>query len=124
MAIKSEAKSPQLIFQEVADMKSALEAKRIAAIEDLLQQRSEINNHLAALGYDGNLPAATASNGGGTGAIGSSKTKATKGKKASKTAGERYCPICDVTGHDARSHRSQGKRKRPFSKAELDSMTA
>lgn len=29
------------------------------------------------------------------------------------------CQICKITGHDARSHRGQGDKKRPFTKEEL-----
>ena len=29
------------------------------------------------------------------------------------------CPICNITGHDARAHRSQGKTKKPFTPEEL-----
>jgi hypothetical protein len=29
------------------------------------------------------------------------------------------CPICEIPGHDARAHRSQGEKKKPFTKEEL-----
>lgn len=32
---------------------------------------------------------------------------------------EKPCPICNIKGHDARAHRSQGKNKKPFTKEEL-----
>lgn len=46
-------------------------------------------------------------------------------KAKAKSAGGMVCPICTVdpenpvTGHDGRAHKSQGKRKRPFTAAEL-----
>ena len=46
-------------------------------------------------------------------------------KARSKSAREKFCPICTtdpenpVLGHDGRAHRSQGKRKKPFTKEQL-----
>ncbi len=34
-------------------------------------------------------------------------------------ASRKRCPVCDIGGHDARTHRGQGKNKRKFTAAEL-----
>lgn len=47
------------------------------------------------------------------------KKGAKKGKKAKKSAAHRYCPICEVSGHDGRAHRYQGGKKKVFSQEEL-----
>ena len=124
---KRESKSPQSVYQEVADLKATFELTRQEAIAELLEQRAEIDKHLAALDYDtaADKPAAkkiTAE----PAAAPVKATKAKKGKKGkrSKPAAERYCPICEVSGHDGRAHKSQGAKKKPFTADELAAIAA
>ncbi len=49
----------------------------------------------------------------------------TRAKRSSSSGASRHqdpnkkCPICEIPGHDARAHRSQGEKKKPFTKEEL-----
>lgn len=77
-----------------------LEELKQKAINELLEQRRGIDEKLSKLGYQ--------------------EQPATKKRAAStKDASERFCNICQVSGHDARAHRSQGDNKRPFTAEEL-----
>jgi hypothetical protein len=108
-------------------LKHDYESRREAAIQELLQKRTEIEkqfnadlaeieSHLTELGYTREpewVP------------VPASKVQPfRKAKAKSKSAGERSCPICTidpekpVVGHDGRKHKGQ-KRKRPFTAAEL-----
>ena len=125
---KRESKSPQSVYQEVADLKAAFELTRQEAISELLQQRAEIDKHLAALDYNpaADKPAAKKT----TAEPAAAPVKATKGKKGAKkgkkvkSAADRFCPICEVSGHDGRAHKSQGAKKKPFTADELAAMAA
>ena len=123
---KRESKSPQSVYQEVADLKAAFELTRHEAISELLQQRAEIDQHLAALDYNPAADKSTVKVSAEPVAKSVKVTKAKKGKKGkkSKPAAERYCPICEVSGHDGRAHKSQGAKKKPFTQEELDSIAA
>jgi hypothetical protein len=108
-------------------LKHDYESRREAAIQELLAKRTaiekqfnadlaEIEKHLTELGYTREpewVP------------VPASKVQPfRKAKAKSKSAGERFCPICTVDpekpvlGHDGRRHKMQ-KRKRPFTAAEL-----
>jgi len=121
------AARPSLVA-EVLELKRSWEAKKDAAIQELLAKRTaiekqfnenlaEIESHLTELGYTREpewvpVPA-------------SRVQPVRKLKSKSQSATGRFCPICTidpekpVTGHDGRAHRSQGKRKKPFTTAEL-----
>jgi hypothetical protein len=109
---------------DVLKLKHDYESKREAAIAELLKRRTaiekafnenlaEIEHQLEELGYVREpewvpVPASKVE-----------PFRKPKAKAKSKSAGERFCPICNTTGsHDGRAHKSQ-KRKRPFSAAEL-----
>ena len=121
------AARPSLVA-EVLELKRSWESKKEAAIQELLAKRTaiekqfnenlaEIESHLTELGYTREpewvpVPA-------------SRVQPVRKLKSKSQSATGRFCPICTidpekpVTGHDGRAHRSQGKRKKPFTTAEL-----
>ncbi len=129
MTPKVEVKTALAVFQEVADLQEALDVMKEAAINDLLVKRAEIDQHLAALGFDGTVKAPAAPKVRTSTEVPASTRQKTKGKKTkkgkrtSKPREERYCPICMDFGHDGRAHKSQGVKK-AFTKAELAAMAA
>lgn len=110
-------------------MQAALDVMKEAAINDLLVKRAEIDQHLAALGFDGAVKAPVAPKVTTSIDVPASTPKKTKskkgrkGKRTSKPREERYCPICLDFGHDGRAHKSQSVKK-AFTKAELAAMAA
>jgi hypothetical protein len=115
------------LVAEVLELMRSWEAKKDAAIQELLAKRTaiekqfnedlaEIEKHLTELGYTREpewVP------------VPASKVQPfRKAKAKSKSAGERFCPICTidpekpVVGHDGRAHKSQ-KQKKPFTAIEL-----
>lgn len=128
------APQPVSTVEDVLKLKHDYESKREAAIQELLKKRTaiekafnenltEIESQLKELGYtkepdwlpDVPVPA-------------SRVQPFRKVKAKSKSAREMICPICTtdpenpVLGHDGRKHKSQGKRKRPFTAAELKAL--
>jgi hypothetical protein len=123
---------PSLVA-EVLELKRSWESKKDAAIQELLAKRTaiekqfnadlaEIEHQLQELGYVREpewvpVPASKVQ-----------PFRKAKAKAKSKSARQRFCTICStdpenpVTGHDRRSHRSQGKRKKPFTAAELKAL--
>jgi hypothetical protein len=108
-----------------------VEKLRKEAIEELLQQRKEINAQLRQLGYEGEEPAKRSrerpqSNGihaenGATSApdvIELENGRKRRRAKGARTFNEADCALCGIKGHDLRAHRGQS-RKRAFSAAEL-----
>lgn len=114
-------------MDDVLKLKHDYQSKREAAIAELLQKRtaiekafnenlSEIEHQLAELGHVREpewVP------------VPASKVRPfRKAKAKSKSATERFWPICTtdpenpVLGHDGRRHKMQ-KRKRPFTAAEI-----
>jgi hypothetical protein len=124
--ISLEPPSPNLV-EDVLKLEHDYESKREANVHELLKKRTaiekafnenlkEIEDQLTELGYTREpdfvpVPA-------------SRVQPFRKAKAKSKSATEKFCPICTtdpenpVTGHDGRAHKSQ-KRKRPFTPAEL-----
>ena len=90
------------IIADVVRLQKELSDKRNAAVEALLAQRDEIDGVLMSLGHD--VHAITTS----------TRTR----RRSSKPVSERFCAICEITGHDKRAHRSQTK-KRKFTAEEL-----
>ena len=119
---------PSLVA-EVLELKRSWESKKDAAIQELLAKRTaiekqfnadlaEIEKHLTELGYTREpewVP------------VPASKVQPVRKPKA-KLARQRFCTICTtdpekpVLGHDRRTHRSQGKRKKPFTAEELKAL--
>ena len=124
--------APAISVDDVLKLKHDYESKREAAIQELLKRRTaiektfnadlaEIENHLTELGYTREpewvpVPASKVQ-----------PFRKAKARLKSKSAGERFCPICTVDpekpvlGHDGRKHKGQ-KRKRPFTAAELKAL--
>ncbi len=98
--------SASSVIADVRRLQAELDSKRRSAIDALLQQRGEIDNTLASLGY----------------VAGEGRRGGQRRMVRSKSPEERMCPICEVSGHDARAHKSQGKRKRKFTADELAAM--
>jgi hypothetical protein len=111
----------------VLSLKRSWESKKEAAIQELLKKRTsiekafheklkEIEDHLAELGYTREPDFVP---------VPASRVQPFRKARVKKSAREMVCPICTtdpenpVTGHDGRRHKSQGKRKRPFTAAEL-----
>jgi len=129
------APQPASTVEDVLRLKHDYESKREAAIAELLKKRtdlekafnenlSEIERHLEELGHDKEpawVPVAPVP----ASAVTPFRKAKTKTKAKSKSATEKFCPICTtdpenpVFGHDGRRHKSQGKRKRPFTAAQL-----
>jgi len=88
------------IVEEVKALQAQYEAKRGQAIEALLDQKKEIEQTLQSLGW---VP-----------------PTGTRSIRRTKPVGQRFCKICNTTGgHDARAHKTQGAKKRPFTPEEL-----
>ncbi|MCC7500097.1 MAG: hypothetical protein IT160_21125 [Bryobacterales bacterium] len=80
----------------------AAEAIRVKAVEELV---AEINGRIEELNSFGCNYRLTDS------------APKRRGRR-SVSAPAKYCPVCKIEGHDARSHRNQNPKK-PFTKAEL-----
>lgn len=81
------------------------------AIEELLNQKKDLDFQLSQLGYREQPRYVPPTSKPGVGKpIGS------------KPAEQKYCPICKVNGHDGRAHRSQGADKRPFTDEERNAL--
>jgi hypothetical protein len=126
--VVSSEPAPQVsTVADVLRLKHDYESKREAAIQELLKKRTEIEkqfnadlaeieHQLQELGHVREpewVP------------VPASKVQPfRKAKAKSKSATEKFCPICTVDpekpvlGHDGRKHKGQ-KRKRPFTAAEL-----
>jgi hypothetical protein len=88
------------IVDEVKALQAQYEAKRGQAIEALLDQKKEIEQTLQSLGW---VP-----------------PTGTRSVRRTKPVSQRFCKICGTTGsHDARAHKNQGAKKRPFTPEEL-----
>lgn len=88
------------IVDEVKALQAQLETKRGQAIESLLGQKREIEQTLQSLGW---VP-----------------PTGTRSIRRTKPVSQRFCKICNTTGsHDARAHKTQGSKKRPFTAEEL-----
>lgn len=68
------------------------------AIKEQLSIIKEAEQRLAELGYS---------------------KSATKTGTRNTDPAKKHCPVCNMGGHDGRSHRGQGKSKRKFTTAEL-----
>jgi len=118
--------APPFSVDDVLKLKHDYESKKDAAIQELLKKRTgiekafnenlkEIEDQLAELGYTREPDFVP---------VPASRVQPFR-KTRAKSAREKFCPICTtdpenpVVGHDGRAHRSQGKRKRPFTAAEL-----
>ena len=80
------------------------------AKEELLRKATQAIEELNGLGLNYRLTS------------GVSKPSKSSGAKAKREATEVPCPICKFQTsppHDGRTHRSQGKKKKPFSQEEL-----
>jgi DNA repair exonuclease SbcCD ATPase subunit len=96
---KPVAEKPSSIDKALKAMEE-LEGLKQAAIDELLEQRKDIDSKLAKLGY------------------GEPKAKAPAAKK-DQTKPCTICKFLTVPPHDGRVHRSQGEHKKPFTDAEL-----
>jgi hypothetical protein len=114
---------------ELERAKKETDRLRLEAIAELLQARKEINRELRQLGYEGSLeepkvepgsdrlrdiraPAPVAR------LYSSESDPATRAKRAFAYDATRNCPICEIAGHDLRSHRGQTVHRR-FTHEEL-----
>jgi len=119
------AAAPSLVH-EVLSLKRSWESKKEAAIQELLQKRTEIEkqfnenlkeieDQLAELGYTREPDFVP---------VPASRVQPFRKARAKSAKRQLVCPICTVDseepvfGHDGRAHKSQ-KRKRPFTAAEL-----
>ena len=90
--------------QEALKAMQTLESLKTAAIEELLEQRKEIDNQLAQLGYN------------------ESPKSAPKGKASRVKDPNKPCPICKFVtepAHDGRAHKNKQKKPAPFTDEEL-----
>jgi hypothetical protein len=97
--VPSMSETSVAVIADVRRLQQELDGKRKTAISALLEQRAEIDATLISLGHM--LTDATPTR-----------------RRQSKSPAERHCNICDVTGHDARAHKGQAKKKK-FSPDEL-----
>lgn len=91
--------------QQALEQLAKIEDLRKEAIEEILNQRKELDAQLKSLGYDT----------GGS------------GRRAQRRVLDpnKPCPICEFTTvppHDARNHRGQGKKKKAFTADELKTL--
>ncbi len=83
-------------LERIKELQAELDASIEKAVKDLLKRRDAIDQELAELGH---------------------KTKART--RRARTPRIQHCGICDIDGHDARSHRNTKDPTKPFTKAEL-----
>jgi hypothetical protein len=114
---------------ELERAKKEMDRLRQEAIAELLQTRKEINRELRQLGYEGVLeeprsePASERVHEPRTGAsaprlFSRENDAVARGKRTFAFDGDRNCPICEIAGHDLRSHRGQAVHRR-FTQEEL-----
>lgn len=114
--------------ENVLSLKRQWESQREDAIKELLKQKRLIESQLKELGFTPEpdflpVPASSVQPFRSAEVKPMKRTKSARGGKPISSG--TVCPICTVdpnnpvTGHDGRLHRGQGKRKRPFTKAEV-----
>jgi hypothetical protein len=108
-AIPNPAPHPIVLsaIERAIQMQKELDEVRQEAIKELQTRQEETAAQLRMLGYNQPTPQQS---------VGGWGTKKTYQKKES---GQKFCPICQLVGHDGRQHRQQGPTKRPFTKDEL-----
>lgn len=111
MANKSTNNPTQQVFQEVLDLQTALMARKHDAIQLLLADRKIIDEQLKSLGHFDDVPFGTTAT--------TPKAQKLATKRPGKSRDQRFCKVCKVYGHDARAHKSQGKKKKPFTAEEM-----
>ena len=111
MANKPTNNPTQLVFQEVLDLQTALMARKHDAIQLLLADRKIIDEQLKSLGHFDDVPFGTTAT--------TPKAQKAATKRPGKSRDQRFCKLCKVDGHDARAHKSQGKKKKPFTAEEM-----
>lgn len=97
-------------IERALKMQEELEQIKQEAIDDLLTQRSTIEDQLKSLGWvnpQSRIETASSYNG------------ARRGPKPGGNPADRFCKICQLKGHDARQHRSQRPNVRAFTQEEL-----
>lgn len=101
------AEKPSAIDKALKAMEE-LESLKQSAIEELLEQRGDIDAKLQKLGY-GDHP----------------KAKAPAKTGTRERDPNKPCSVCNFATtppHDGRVHRSQGEKKTPFTEAELSKL--
>lgn len=101
---------PTGVVGEVLALQKKLDESRGSAIKQLLAERTQIEDQLALLGYT-----EVASTGATTSirrTVGTSVPRSNTVRKPATANGTSFCKICQLPGHDARSHRGQAVKKK------------
>ena len=94
------------IIDEISELQAQLDSKKEAAIQEILAQRQKLDTLLEKLGYETQVVP-----------FGGSPKRRSR-QVTAKSDEQKYCKICEVSGHDARKHKGQTVKKK-FTQEEI-----